>query len=95
MKHETACDSPNCGSSNDPLPSPPWADMKLPSIPGAGKAKQCASECYADPRRLLDQEIERLNVRANDLYRLRRALPEDLSPQAARALVSLIVCCAR
>lgn len=57
----------------------------------AKQAQECVGEYYANPRHLLDQEIDRLNRQVNRLYRLRRALPEEMHHEAEKALCDMIV----
>ena len=54
---------------------------------------QCNAECtskYVNPRILIDHEIDKLTSRLHDLHALRRALPEEMLPQAERALVAIL-----
>ncbi len=53
-------------------------------------AGQCKSEYYANPRYLIDAEIEYHNARARELCALREALPGRMTPEAEKALADLI-----
>lgn len=50
-----------------------------------------AGQLHANPRQLIDQEIDYHNRQANNLCRLRNALPAEMSPQAEQALSDLIL----
>lgn len=53
-------------------------------------AQECASRVYGNPRQLIDALIDYHNKQANELNRLRRALPAEMHPEAEQALYELI-----
>ncbi len=57
---------------------------------GCGPSQGTASEYYANPRHLIDQEIEYHNRRANELHALLRALPQEMPVLAEKALLDLV-----